>query len=220
MPSRERRSSRAAASIERDLVRAGDELREARLRAGLRLEDVATAIGVSPATVLRTERAIGPGARPPLLAAHAAAVGLRARVLLYPDGEPLRDAPQVQLLRAFRAEIGASIPIDLERPVVMIPGSNDRRAFDAVLRIPGCACGVECYTRFHDCQAQLRSALLKQRDADLCRLILVVSGTRANRAAIRVAGDLIASAFPIGTRRVLAALRAGRDPGANGLVLL
>lgn len=206
--------------MERDLSRAGEELREARLRAGLRLEDVAAAIGVSAATVLRTERSVGPGARPPLLAAHAAVVGLRARVLIYPDGEPLRDAPQVQLLRAFRSEIGQSAPMDLERPVVTVPGSGDRRAFDAVLRLPGCQCGIECYTRFHDCQSQVRAALLKQRDAQLCRLVLVVRATRANRVAVGIAADLIASAFPLGTRSVLSALRAGQDPGANGLVFI
>ena len=220
MPSRERRSSRAAASMDRDLSRAGEELREARLRAGLRLEDVGAAIGVSPATILRTERAVGPGVRPPLLSAHAAAVGLRARVLLFPAGEPLHDAPQVKLLRSFRERIGSSVPMDLERPVVLIPGSGDRRAFDAVLRLPGCECGIECYTRFHDCQAQVRAALLKQRDAQLCRLILVVAATRANRVAVSGAADLIASAFPLVTRSVLASLRQGHDPGANGLVFI
>jgi transcriptional regulator with XRE-family HTH domain len=206
--------------MERDLSRAGEELREARLRAGLRLEDVAVAIGVSAATVLRTERAAGTGARPQLLAAHAAVVGMRARVLLFPDGEPLHDAPQVKLLRSFRSEIGRSIPMDLERPVVTASGSGDRRAFDAVLRLPGCECGIECYTRFHDCQAQIRAALMKQRDAQLCRLILVVAATRANRAAVRLAADLIASTFPLGKRSVLAALRRGHDPGANGMLFL
>jgi hypothetical protein len=154
------------------------------------------------------------------LARHAEAVGLRARILLFPADNPIHDAPQVRLIRDFRSLIGTALTMDLERPVITSPGSGDRRAFDAVIRLPNCDCGVECYTRFHDCQAQLRAAQLKQRDAGLQRLIIVVRATRANRTAIASASDLIALNYPLGTRSVMAALRAGRDPGANGLVLI
>jgi transcriptional regulator with XRE-family HTH domain len=206
--------------MRRDLRKSGDDLREARIRAGLTLAQVAAAIGMSAPTVLRTERAIGPGARPGLLAVHAEAVGLRARLLLYPADDPIRDAPQVRLLRAFRDSIGPLLPMDLERPVVPVPGSGDRRAFDAVLRLPSGDCGVECYTRFHDCQAQLRAALLKQRDAQLNRLLIVVRATHANRRSLAAATDLIQLNFPLGTRAVLFALRTGRDLTANGVVLI
>ena len=220
MASRERRASRATWVMRRDVVKAGGELREARLRSGLTLQQVGDAIGVSPATVLRTERAIGPGVRPGMLATHADAVGLRARVLVYPADDPLRDGPQIQLIRDFKREIGSALRMDLERPVVSVPGTHDRRAFDAVLQLPTGQCGVECYMRFHDCQAQLRDAGLKQRDAQLRRLLIVVRGSRANRKAVAAAADLIGLNFPLGTRAVLAALRAGRDPGANGLVFI
>ena len=73
--------------------------------------------------------------------------------------------------------------MELEHPVVTTPGSSDRRAFDALVRLPSCLCGIECYTRFHDCQAQLRAAILKQRDAQIPRLFIVVRGSRANRLA-------------------------------------
>jgi len=220
MTSRERRATRATFSMRRDMRKAGDDLREARIRAGVTLEQVAVAIGVSAPTVLRTERAIGPGARPELLAAHADAVGLRARLLLYPADDPIRDGAQVRLIRTFRDAIGPSLPMDLERPVIAIGGSGDRRAFDAVIRLPSGDCGVECYTRFHDCQAQLRAALVKQRDAQLGRMLIVVRGTHANRRAIAAAADLIQLNFPLGTRAVLFALRRGRDLPANGIVLL
>jgi len=206
--------------MRRDVVKAGVDLRGARLRSGLTLQQVGDAIGVSPATVLRTERAIGPGVRPGMLARHADAVGLRARVLLYPADDPLHDAPQVRLIRDFRRQIGSGLRMDLERPVVSVPGIHDRRAFDAMIHLPTGECGVECYTRFHDCQAQLRDARLKQRDAQLPRLVIVVRGSRANRAAVAAACDLIGLNFPLGTRATLAALRAGRDPGANGLVFI
>lgn len=220
MTSRERRSSRAAWLIRRDMTKVGEDLRQSRLRAGLTLERVGGAIGVSLATIWRTERGIGPGPRPDVLARHADAVGLRARVMLYPADDPLHDAPQLRLIRDFRREIGDALPMNLERPVVTAPGSGDRRAFDAIIRLPSCECGVECYTRFHDCQAQLRDALLKHRDAGLARLLIVVRGSRANRRAVAAAADLIRLDFPLGTRAVLSALRSGRDPGANGLVFI
>lgn len=220
MTSRERRGSRAAWLARRDMVKAGEDLRQSRLRSGLTLEAVGDAIGVSPATVWRTERGIGPGPHVESLAKHADAVGLRARVMLFPADDPLHDAPQLRLIRDFRREIGDALPMNLERPVVTAPGSGDRRAFDAIIKLPSCDCGVECYTRFHDCQAQLRDALLKQRDAGLARLLIVVRASRANRNAVGAAAQLIRLDFPLGTRSVLCALRSGRDPGGNGLVFI
>jgi transcriptional regulator with XRE-family HTH domain len=218
MPNRERRLPRATALIRADLTEAGSDLRTARLRAGLTAAAVAKAIGSSESTVLRTERAVRPGVRPDALARHAAALGLRARIRLYPDGDPIRDAAQVSVMRSFRERIGTSVPMLLEVPIQ--GNANDRRAFDAVLRLPTCRCGVEFYTRFHDCQGQLRAAHLKFRDAGLDRLIIVVKATHANRRALAAAADIIATTFPLGTRQILSALAAGRDPGANGIVLL
>jgi hypothetical protein len=37
---------------------------------------------------------------------------------------------------------------------------------------------------------------------------------------VAAAADVIASTFPLGTRTVLTALTAGRDPGANGVVFI
>lgn len=192
----------------------------ARMRAGLTLAAVGRAIGVSASTVLRTEQGIGAGPRLEQLAMHADAVGLRARIGLYPADDPIRDAPQVRLLRRFIDAIGGAVDAELERPVVSIPGTNDRRAFDALLRLPSGPCAVECFTRFHDCQAQLRDVALKQRDADVHRLVVVVAATHANRRAVAAVAGLIKVTFPLGTRAVLAALRDGRDPGGNGLVFL
>lgn len=58
------------------------------------------------------------------------------------------------------------------------------------------------------------------RDLGLDRLIFVVSGTSANRAAVRAAGDMLAAYFPAGTREALHELVAGRLPHADALVLL
>jgi hypothetical protein len=86
--------------------------------------------------------------------------------------------------------------------------------------LPGCLCALEFVTRFHDCQAQLRAFQLELRDGDVDRLVVVVKATHANRRALASAGDVVDTTFPVATRRIMAALGAGRDPGANGVVLL
>ena len=117
----------------------------------------------------------------------------------------------------FRERIGDVGRWTTEVPVP-IPG--DPRAIDAVLTLERCRCGIEFIMRLHDCQAQLRPIHLKQRDAQLDRMIVVVPATHANRRAIHEAGPYLAEAFPLGTRRILSALTAGLDPGGNGIVLL
>jgi transcriptional regulator with XRE-family HTH domain len=214
MANRERRLTRATWLIRRDLDDAGRELRDARRRAGLTQQVVASAIGVSHQTVLRNERGSS-GASIPALARHAAVVGLRVRIRLYPEGEALRDAGQVALIRRFREEVG---DVGLWSFEVPIPQSGDQRAFDAVVQLGGGQVGLEFYTRLADAQAQLRAANLKKRDANLGRLVIVVQSTRTNRRALAQAGTVLAD-FPGRSGRLLAALKGGEMPGTDGVIL-
>lgn len=220
MSSRERRGDRAARRMRRDQAEAGDTLRTARLRAGLTLAVVGRASGVSASTILRTEQGVGRGPSLEQLARHADTVGLRARLSLYSAADPIRDAPQVRLIRRFLQASGVADLAELEAPVVPIAGTGDRRAFDALLRFTSMQCAVEAFTRFHDCQAQLRDVMLKQRDARVPRLIVVVAAAHANRRAVGAAKDLAQSNFPVGTREVLASLRRGQPPRGNGLIFV
>lgn len=79
---------------------------------------------------------------------------------------------------------------------------------------------IEAFTRLADAQAQLRAVRLKARDLGIGRLVVVVGESLANRRALGEAGHVLADAFPLSTRRTLAALAAGRDPGADGIVVL
>ncbi len=79
--------------------------------------------------------------------------------------------------------------------------------------------GLEAITRLTDAQAQVR-ALLKQETARLERLILVLAQTHHNRVAVIAAAPTLSGAFPATPREVLRALRAGRLPQANGIVLV
>jgi hypothetical protein len=79
---------------------------------------------------------------------------------------------------------------------------------------------VECETRLFDVQALERRIALKRRDDGSPDVLLLVPRTRTNREAMTVAGDRLRSAFPLETRAVLSALRAGVRPGGSGIVLL
>jgi len=214
MPNREQRLAWAAWWMGRDLDDAASELRQARRRAGMTAQTVASLLGVSHPTVLRNERGYR-GMPPILLARHAAVVGLRARIKLYPEGDAVRDAGQVALIRRFREEVGEHGKWAFEVP---IPRPGDQRALDAVLTVDGGRIGLEFYTRLADVQAQLRAANLKKRDAELDRLVVIVQATRGNRRALREAGSVLVD-FPGSSRRLLTSLVAGEVPATDGVIL-
>jgi hypothetical protein len=51
-------------------------------------------------------------------------------------------------------------------------------------------------------------------------MVLVLADTRTNRAALVAADETLRSAFPLARREVIASLRVGRAPSANGIVLV
>ena len=213
---RTRAADEAKLTTRRLAAELGGELRDARMSRGLRQSDVARGAKSSHAHVSRLERGVGPTSIADL-SRHGAVVGLRLYARFYPTGGGLRDAAQLDLLRRFRARIGDRWRWQLEAPL-NVPG--DLRAFDALLTRGDLHVAVEAVTRLRDAQAQLRGAALKQRDGTVRRLVLLISATHHNRRALAVAGDVIATAFPLSTRATLVALTAGQDPGDNGIVLL
>ncbi len=85
---------------------------------------------------------------------------------------------------------------------------------------PPIAAGFELETRFGDAQSTDRRILIKQRDAGLSAMILVVPDTRHNRLAVAAAAPTIRASFPLDGRQVLRALRAGVAPSANGILFV
>ena len=151
------------------------------------------------------------------LAEHAAAVGLRLSVQVYPAGGAVRDGAQLRYIDRFLSRVSDSFLRELEA-VIPLPG--DFRAIDIVLRAPGCLIAVEVITRLHDIQAQLRLAQAKARDIGATRLIMAVAATHANRRALDQARPALATAWDLDTRRVMTALGAGRQPDRNAVVLI
>jgi transcriptional regulator with XRE-family HTH domain len=194
----------------------GSELREARQSAGVSQEHVARVAGLSQSAISRVERASPVSVRVDELARHSAALGLRLSLRLYPEGEAVRDAGQLRLLRRFRGEIGGGFGWRTEVPVA---GAGDARAWDVLLDGPGTV-GVDAETRLRDVQAVQRRCELKWRDAGVDRLVLVLAATRHNRAVLREHRAALSSTFPADSGEVMAFLRRGRLPPRNGIVVL
>jgi transcriptional regulator with XRE-family HTH domain len=219
MPTRERPADRGSRIARGDLIRVGNDLRQARIGSGLALARVGSAGALSASQVSRIERGLAPAATVAQLARLGAVVGLDVRVHTYPGPDPIRDAAQMRLIRRFQARLAPSLALRAEVP---LPAPGDLRAWDAWISgfVDGDGVPLEADTRVADQQARLRRIASKMRDAGVEHLIWVVADTRANRAAIDAAGTIIREDFPVGARAALRALGAGRHPGGSALILL
>ena len=213
----ESHASRGARRGRRLLADLGAEIRHARLAAGLTLGEVAAAAGISAGELSRIERGLAPWLDVLVAARVCAVVGLDLSVRAYPGGDPLRDAAHVRMFAAFRELLGPALRI---RGEVLIGDARDLRAWDATIASRVDAAAAEFESRIGDAQALVRRIALKQRDSGVDRVLLVVLDTRLNRAALRLAGPLIESAFPLGDREVRRALAAGSVPAESGIVVL
>jgi transcriptional regulator with XRE-family HTH domain len=191
------------------------EWREQRLSAGLTQRAVGRAIGLSREAYGRVERGAVADVGLATAARISAALGTQLSVKAFPLGAPIRDAAHIELLTRFELELAPAWRRRRESPIA----GEDRRAWD--LRLDGpVSVGVEAETRPRDLQALQRRMNLKQRDSGVQRMILLVAGTRQNRARLRELLPVLRGDFPLGTREMLDALRRGIDPGANGIVVI
>jgi transcriptional regulator with XRE-family HTH domain len=216
MTTKERASDRGRREASRLIAVIGSELREARLASGLSQGVVARAAGLSHPVVSRIERGLAPNVPLRRLAVLASVLGLRLSVRAYPVGLPIRDAAQVALIERLRAVLHPSLRWRAEVP---IPIEGDLRAWDGTIQGPSWTVCVDAETRIQDAQVLARRTALKQRDSHADRVLLLVADTRANREIVRaVSGSLVADPLP--ADEMLQALRSGRDPGGNGVILL
>jgi len=216
MPSRTNGIEDAARRAARQLDDAVNDLRAARLAAGLSQSTIARALGCSPQLISLLERRIvEPG--PIQLARWGATVGLDLPIRTFPGGSPLRDAGQLRLLRRFREKVGELWAWHAEVPVSSDP--RDRRAIDVVLSQPPYRIGAEAIVRLTDGQATARALLLKQAASGVDRMVVVLADTRHNRMALDDATPTMGPAFPLSSREMVRALRAGALPSANGIVV-
>jgi transcriptional regulator with XRE-family HTH domain len=195
-----------------------DDARHARLARGISMTRIAGALGCSRQLIGLVEHRRLQSIDPSFLARYCAAVGLDLSVRAFPGGAPLRDVGQLRLLARLSGLLADGWTWRTEVPVTAHPA--DRRAIDAVLTRSGQRVGIEAVARIGDAQATARMIALKQEAVGLRRMILLLADTRHNRAAVVAGEATLRPAFPLRTRAVLGALRAGLPPASNGIVFL
>jgi transcriptional regulator with XRE-family HTH domain len=196
--------------------RAGDQLRIARAAAGLSQRKLGSMVGLSHSAIGRMERGVVERITVDRLALVAAVLGMDLRIGLFPTGTPVRDSAHLGLIGRLRERVPGTLRWRTEVPVP-IPG--DLRCADVVIDGELVDAMVEAETRLDDLQAMERRIYLKQRDLGIRRVILLIADTRHNRAVLGAHPELL-ERFPLSTRACLLALREGRDPGGNAIVLL
>jgi transcriptional regulator with XRE-family HTH domain len=220
MGTRERPADRGRRRSGEAFRRLGQEHRDARVAAGLSLRDAAAASGAAYTQLWRFERGELDRVSITDVGAWCAVVGLDLVIRAYPAGDPIRDRAQLALLERLRKRLHPSLRWRTEVP---LPIERDLRAWDAEIsgRHPEpWRARVEAETRITDGQALERRLTLKYRDDPGGHLILLVSDTRANRAAIRSIREGVMGLLPLNTRELLAAFSSGRDPGASGIAIM
>ncbi len=196
--------------------RVADELVRTRVGSGISIREVARRIGVSADRIIRAE-AGDPGALTIDLAARiAAVVGLQLAISLFPLGDPVRDRAHLALLDRFRRRLHPGFSWRTEVPV---PITGDLRSGDGWIVGSFGSILVEAETRLTDVQAVERKTALKKRDLGADRLILLVADTPNNRRVLALHPEL-REHFLVGTRKCLATLGRGEDPGGDCLVFL
>jgi transcriptional regulator with XRE-family HTH domain len=215
-----------AASVGRERCRYvarrfGQELRLARMAAGLTQAQVAARADVSQTVVSEAERGhtdISLEARCRLTAACGHELGLR----LYPVATvSLRDSGQLAIAQAISTAAHPRWTAQLEHPIA--PG--DLRAADLTLAIPEELLHIEVERALVDAQAQFRAAQLKRAElarleARPVRLVIAVPDAARSRQRLAPFGALIRQTLPARSRDIWRAIRRGTPVGGDGIVFV
>lgn len=216
MTIRSRPADRARRRIEDDLHRVLHDVELARRSAGLSFDSVGEACNISGSTAGRIVRGATRDPEFGDLAAMAAVVGLELRLRAYIAGDPIRDAGSQRLIERLRVRLHPTLGWQTEAPLPII---GDRRAWDALISGGNWRLAMDAETVLDDIQAVERRLALKQRDAQIDHVLLLVADTRRNRRALASAP----AGFPAlsrDARRVLNDLKNGRDPRTSAILFL
>ncbi|MEO5704066.1 MAG: helix-turn-helix domain-containing protein [Candidatus Limnocylindrales bacterium] len=183
---------------------------------GLSLREAAERLGTSHDRLARAEKADPSALTIDLAARLAALLGLQLAVSLHPDGDAIRDRPQLGLLERFRRRLPA---LATWRTEVAVPIAGDQRSGDAMVTIPAVEMLVEAETHLGDFQAVERRIGAKARDLGANRVVLLLADTRHNRTMVNTI-PAIRQRFPVDQRSWFRAIANGEDPGGDALVIL
>jgi transcriptional regulator with XRE-family HTH domain len=216
MPGRETQHAVGARRSRLLRQRIAQELTTSRVSSGLSVRQVARLVGIGPHRLERAERGDADTLTIDLVARIASVLGLLLAASLHPNGDAVRDRAHLSLLERFRRRINPALTWRTEVPM---PMTGDLRAGDATVEGRFGLILVEAETRVTDVQAVERKAALKRRDLGADRLILLLADTPNNRRVLDLHPEL-RERFRIGTRRCMAALARGEDPGEDCIVMV
>jgi len=201
------------------LMRIGEEVRHARLEAGVSQQVVAARARVSAPKISRIEAGKLTSLTLTDATRVAGAVGLDLVIKAYPGGRRPSDKARSQRLLGVLRHVADPLSYRTEVPLPPTKEYSEQRAWDGMLFGRGERTAIEVEMRLYDLQAQIRRFGLKRRDDPPDRFLLVVADTRANRRVLREFEGPLAELPRLRTSRVLGELRAGNDP-PTGLILI
>jgi transcriptional regulator with XRE-family HTH domain len=196
--------------------RTGEELGVTRRARGVSLRAIGRQLGVSVDRLVRAEQGDPATLTIDLAARYAAVLGLQIAVSLHPDGDIVRDQPQLALLDRFRRRLPAGVRWRTEAP---IPITGDQRSGDAIVGLGQIDILVEAETHLGDFQAVERRIATKSRDLGVDRVVLLLADTRHNRELVNTL-PAIRERFPVEMRAWFRAIGLGEVPGGDALVIL
>lgn len=197
----------------------GEEIRRARLSAGLSQSVVGRSAHVSQSVVSDIESGKVRSVSLETLVVVADAVGLDLTCRAYPGRRPTRDAAHARKLHDFLRHVAPPLRYRLELPLPQRDGVVERRAWDCMLFAPDGMTGVELEMRLYDVQDQTRRVKLKWRDAGVDRLLLLLNDSVAVREAVRENSGYFAELPRLKTSTVLRQLERGMRPESGYMLI-
>jgi transcriptional regulator with XRE-family HTH domain len=219
MPSTIRASERGNRVGRRQLLDAGEALRDQRISLGMSQLQLAEACGMSRSRYTRIEAGSIESFSIAELARLASVLGLDSVVRLYPGGAPVRDGAQARRLAGLLAHVKRPLRYGVEVVLPQAASVPERRAWDAMLYGHGERTAIELEMRMRDVQAMRRRHELKRRDEPTEHFLLLIADTRHNRRVLAEFAELFADLPRLRPSVVHAALEAGQHP-ATGLLLI
>lgn len=203
------------------MARSVSELRNARMAAGLSLDQLAREVGWSATAVGRLDSGQRRDVGVVELSEIASVLGYEVSVGLHPIGDPVRDKGQLACGRRFDALLS-----DRWRGTdeTLLPGAGEQRAWDKLLRLVGVTprylVGVDIESRVWDVQAIVRRTRARERDGQVDHILIALADTAHNRRVIEELRSGLGPAYGTSTRVILRALRQGRPLPGSGVLLV
>src|SRR4051812_25684360 len=218
---RETRAMRGRRRSQMLVRRTLDELRLARIDAGLAQGEVGQLIGITKSQMSRLEAGQTAGVTLERLSEMASVLGYEVSLGLHPVGDPVRDKGQLAVGRRFDAILADAWRVTNE---TLLPGAGEQRAWDKLLRLVGASppylVGVDIETRIRDIQALTRRMRARERDGMVDAILIVLSDSSTNRRLVQELRGSLGRDYETSARAILAGLRSGQRLVGSGVVLV